>query len=320
MVRRRIMLLGMLLALTVAALGAEYQVYDMVHGSHAQTVQPAAVSSFVVTSIDGADVTGQTLLAGAVYEISFTLSVAEGLKENIILDTGFQKTGDIYWRLASRYAGVDTQAWQPGMNVINFQAVAGDAQFVLKGMVPADYVMEVLDGDEVLHRAGRIRLLAVSLESGVLVEHWEADVTDQSIENFRDTLKAKDELLQNSQTQPVFADLVRANLRTARSLGEKGYIDRAMEIMKTIPDGGWPASERFELILMGTTGGAGLVAVLLFLLFVRAKSASSFIRQRVIEQVRRLDLTEAKITKTGDASLAGEVGDIKAELEKASGR
>ena len=314
MVRRRIMLLALLLAPAVAALGA------MVHDTHAQTVQSAAISSFVVTSKDGADVTGQTLLAGVAYDIAFTLSVAEGLKENLILDTGLQKTGDIYWRLANSYAGIDTQTWQPGMNVIGFEAVAGDAQFNLKGMVPSDFVMEAQDGGEVLHRAGRIRLLAISLESGVLVEHWEADVTDQSIENFRAILQAKDALLQGTATQPVFAELVSSNLRVARSLGESGYVDRAMEIMKTIPDGGWPTSERFELILMGTTGGAGLVAILFFLLFIRAKSASAFIRQRVIEQVRRLDLTEVKLSKTGDASLAGEVGDVKTELEKASGR
>ncbi|MFQ5826226.1 MAG: hypothetical protein ACE5IA_02610 [Dehalococcoidia bacterium] len=314
MVRKRILPLALAVAVSLTTMVA------LAHISQAQTVKPAAISAFSVTTKDGADVTDKTLMAGATYKVDFTLTVAEGLKDRLTMDTGLQKTGDIYWRLGSEYPGIDTETWQPGQSAIAFEAVAGEARFSLTGVVPSDYAIQQRPNGDVLHKAKSIRLVALSLASGVLVEQREAVVIDQSIDNFLKALRAKGELLQGTGTQPVFAELVRSNLRVAQSQGDSGYIDGAMEILGAVPDRGWPAPQRSEIILFAAAGGIGLLAFIFLLLFFRARAGSGFVRQRVVEQVRKLDLTEAKVIKTGDSVLAREIGEIKTELEKISGR
>lgn len=289
-----------------------------------------AISEFKVLTIDGKD-TAAPLMAGSSYRVDFTLDVAQGVKDKVILETDMKLAGgqyQVFWELVGEYKGINTATWTPGSNQVSFDSVVGKAKFILRGAIADDFNLRIeadgktstkLDG-QVIHQKKPIRLLRLSTASGTISDEKKADVIDKSIETFNATLAAKNKVVEQQNGLPEYQKLVKSNIARAQDLAKLGLTDTATALLTEIPDKGWPQPAGSNTILYIIAGVLGIAALAFFFLMVKARGATSYVYQTVDDQVKRMDIIATKAGRLGDKALVQEINTVKDELEKISGR
>ncbi len=159
-----------------------------------------AISEYKVLTIDGKDAAAP-LMAGSSYRVDFTLDVAPGVNDTVVLETDMKLAGgqyQVFWELVGEYKGINTGTWTPGRNKVSFASEAGKAKFILRGAIADDFNLRIeadgktstkLDG-QVVHQKKAVNLLRLTLASGALSEEKKIDVIDKSIEAYQAMLAA----------------------------------------------------------------------------------------------------------------------------------
>jgi hypothetical protein len=295
----------------------------------AQTTPQIDITSYVIRTQDGSIVAGSPLRADGVYMVDFEITIAVGLEDiTLTLETPMEDVvGSPYWNLENDYPGIDTRTWQQGQPSIDFQAVEGVAQFRLMGRVPSDYTLDFLssqewDADEVLHFPRDIYPVKLLIDTRDLLDR-SVEVTDQLIDTYRQTLSEKQNLLDNTDVASEYDILASEILFQAETLSDRGYLQRAKNLLDTLPDSqsGFPApsSDESSLPLIVVIAVVAVILLIFFFLFLRARSASGLIRQQVEDEAGRLDVLLVRVSKL-DKQLAGDIEQVKEQLERLSGR
>ena len=289
-------------------------------GAKSISAQPQAVqiSSFQITTLDGTSIDNQSLMAGATYNIKFTLEIAAGINNQIVLKTDLVAYGDHFWSLDAPYGGINTSTWQPGQSEISFNAVQGTAQFELKGTVPTDYVLTSLPTGETLHVSKPINLIQLSLTGGSALDNRTQEVVDSSISTYQSTLANTQSLLKNSKADSRYIQLVSAIVTAAQKEGDAGYTDRATTMLKSMPSSGWIQPQSSNLFLWIIIGILALLMLIGFFLMYKARSDVNFIKKKADEQAKRLEILASRVRGIGDTALAGEITKVKQDLEEIS--
>jgi hypothetical protein len=289
------------------------------------------ITSFEVSNFDGSDVTGDHLMASDSYVITFTIDAGVDLGNNtLIVSTDLGKVGDVYWQLDNDYPGVNTDTWQPGMSTIEFGIVKGTAEFTLRGKVPDTYTSrKITETGAVLHLPRDMALLKLSLgPAGTLLEERSMNVIDQAINTYQKDLILRETALEQATTGPSPADVTYAALAQdvvdqAKALSLKGYVEEATDLLNTLPESaaGYPTpvqegSYTLYIIIIAALA-ALLVAALVLLL--RSRAGVSLLRQQVDEEAGKLDVLSVRLSKI-DRQLAQDIGQVKEQLERISGR
>jgi hypothetical protein len=283
-------------------------------------VASAEIAAFDISTRDGTYTKGEPLVVGVNYEIRFTIDVATGVNDTIILQTDLQRSGDRYWELLNEnYSGIDLGSWTPGQPNISFNATPGTAAFVLTGTVPEEYTTTELENAEALHRSGSIMMLNLSLQSGGDLEGKSIEVIDSSILTYRDALSSRQGLLNKTETVPEYAGLVGKMISQAENQAESGYTERATALLQAIPVIDWPemveeGSGSSNVVLYVILAILAVIAVAVIVLMLRSRSTASFLKQRVDDQANKLDIVEARVQKLGEKSLTGEISQIRDTL------
>ncbi len=291
---------------------------------YAQTPSPAIIESYTIENIDGSNVTNGPLMAGATYTVSFEVNVGVDLANTtLILSTPLTKVEDIYWSLKNDYAGVDTNLWQPGQADIEFDVVKGLAKFTLKGSVPSDYTSEKLSNDDYLHFPRNISLVRLSLgPDATLLDEFPVEVRDQAIVAYQQTMTEKASLLKTTDADPKYENLATEIIALAEGLYSKGYVEEATSLLNTLPESAsdfpTPVPEGSYTIYIVIIVILAVILIAFLILFFRAKSNSSFIRQQVDEEAGKLDVLSVRTSKI-DKQLARDIDQVKEQLERISG-
>ncbi len=282
--------------------------------------QPQAVqlSNFQISTLDGTSVGSQNLMAGATYDIKFTLEIASGVNNQVVLKTDLGVYGDHYWSLVSPYSGINTSTWQPGQSQITFNAVQGTAQFELQGTVPTDYVLTALPTGETLHVSKTINLIQLSLAGGSALDNQTQTVIDSSIATYQSALANTQSLIKNSRADSRYIQLVNAMVTAAQNEGKAGYTERATTLLQSIPSSGWIQPQSSNLFLWIIVGVLAVLMLVGFFLMFRARSNVDFVKKKADEQAKRLEILASRVRGIGDAALAGEITKVKQDLEEIS--
>lgn len=287
----------------------------------AQQLASVSITDFEVTTLDGKPVRDDVLMAGTTYRVNFAIEAAAGLKERCILKTDLIRTFglDRFWSLKASYAGIDSASWQPGQPTISFDAVPGKAQLALEGTVPENWVSETIDDGQVLHLAKNISLVDLSLESGTAVASRQLEVIDRSIEEYRNVLSSKNQLLANMDADPAFASLAKSMVASAEAEAKIGYTDLAMETLKSIPSSGWTQRHGSTTYLWIIIGILAVIAGASVFLLMRARSETGFLKRQTDSQAKRLQVLAMKASRIGDKTLTEGIQQVRKELEEAVG-
>ena len=282
--------------------------------------QAVQISSFHITTLDGKSVDNQTLMAGATYNIKFTLEIASGINNKVVLKTDLIKTGDHLWSLDAPYQGIDTTTWQPGQSEISFNAIQGTAQFELQGSVPANYVLVALQNGETLHISKPISLVQVSLAGDSTLDDRTQNVIDLSIGTYQSALADTESLLKTSKADSRYIELVNTLVSSAQKEGNAGYTDRATAMLQSVPKSGWIPQQSSNVFLWVIIGILAVLTLAGFFLMYKARGDLNFVKKRTDEQAKRLEIIASRVRGIGDATLAGEITKVKQGLEEMSER
>ena len=286
--------------------------------SLADQPQAVQISSFQITTLDGTSVGSQNLMAGATYDIKFSLEIAAGINNQIELQTDLAAYGDHFWSLDSSYGGIDTSTWQPGQAKITFNAVEGTVQFELQGTVPTDYVGTSLPTGETLHISKQINLVQLSLAGGTSLGGQQQGVVDSSIVAYQTALANDQSLLKNSKADPRYIQLINSIVSSAQKEGDSGYTDRATALLQVIPSSGWIQSQSSDLFLWIIVGVLAVLMLAGFFLMFKARSDVDFVKKKADEQAKRLEILASRVRGIGDSALASEITKVKQDLEELS--
>ena len=312
---RKLWLLSFLLLAGLLALSA--------WPASAQELAPATITAFEITTIDGKAIKDAPLMTGGTYKANFTIEVAAGLKENCVLKTSLERASgmDRFWTLKGTYAGIDSKSWQPGQPSFTFQAIEGTAQLELVGTVPADYLSKDLADGQTLNVSKTLPILELSLASGTIVFDRQIEVVNNSIEEYRDALSARKQLLENTNADPAYTNLVQALISRAEAEANLGYTDLAMGTLNTIPSTGWvklqnQASTVYPWIIVGVLA---IVAAIGLFLYMKTRGKISYFRKQSDNQAKSLKILAKKASRIGDPSLTAGIEQMQKELDESTG-
>jgi hypothetical protein len=289
----------------------------------AQELAPATITKFEITTVDGKAVKEAPLMSGGTYKINFTIQVAAGLKENCILKTSLERASgmDRFWTLKGTYPGIDSESWQPGQPNITFQALEGTADLELVGTVPADYLSKDLADGQTLNMSKQIPIIELALESGTVVFARQIEVVNNSIEEYRDALNAKTLLLERTESDPAYSNLIQALIDRAEAEAKLGYTDLAMNTLNAIPDSGWvkPQGQSSTLYLWIIAGILAIIAVISSFLLMQTRGKLSYFRRQSDNQAKNLKILAKKASRIGDPSLTAGIEQLQKELDESTG-
>lgn len=293
-------------------------------GSHpvgAQKVAPAKITSFDVTTLDNKPIGDTPLMAGASYKVNFTMEVAAGLNEKCVLKTSMDRSSgsDRFWTLKGDYPGIDPQTWQPGQQSFSFDAVGGTAQLQLEGSIPADYVSESLSNGQTLHISKKMPVVELSFESGTVIADQQMEVIDNSIEQYRNILNTKQELLANTASDPSYSNLVKSLLSSAEAEAKVGQTDLAIGTLNRIPNSGWVAPRKSSYYQWIIIGILAIIAAGSVFMLMKSRSELSFFRRQSDSQAKNLQILAKKASRIGDPSLVAGIEQVRKELEQSEG-
>ena len=283
-------------------------------------VVPIIVASFEVSTLDARRVGSQPLMAGATYQVSFTLEIAAGVKDKATLKTAMTRTGDRYWSMSGNYSGIDVKTWQPGQPEITFDTVEGKVQMKLQGSVPADFVEVDGPTGEEYHISKPISLLRVSLPGGRVLEEKSQEVIDKSIEDYRALLGEKQELLLNTGADRRYVALVESVVAASEIVAENGNTEGATDMLLAIPESGWIEPQQSSLYQWVIIGVLAAACAVLLLVYFRSRSEFEFARRRVDDEAKRLEVLSSRARGIGDSRLSEEIDKVRTNLEGMSGR
>ncbi|MFP4642080.1 MAG: hypothetical protein ACOC7P_00345 [Chloroflexota bacterium] len=292
------------------------------HAAIAQEVTPVKIVEFEVSAQDGQAVSpDDPLMTGAVYQIAFAIDVGTSVKDQLVLSTQLERTGDRYWNLTNEdYEGVDVNTWQPGRQEISFQPVEGIARFSLTGRIPEEYTRTPLETGEILHNAKSIQLLELSLGTSGFMEERKSSVIDDSIAEYRKQLEIKESLLEEVDGDPGYESLVKGIIGQAKAEANDGYTRRAVELLQTIPESGWTQPRGSNMLFIVIAAVLAVIALIAIVLVFRSRSEAQFLKKQSDAQAKKLELVSTKVSKLGDKGISEEVNRVKDELRSMSGR
>ncbi len=143
------------------------------------------------------------------------------------------------------------------------------------------------------------------------------------VQEYEQAKSAKLNVLQSTETQPEYEQLVSEMIALADDLNAAGYSNNAIDVLEALPGSALEYPEpiagdsSFIYIIVIVIVVILLIAVLALLL--RARSNVSFVKQQVDEEIGRLDVLLVRIGRV-DKQLARDVEQVKEQLERLSGR
>jgi hypothetical protein len=280
--------------------------------------QPVQISSFHVTTLDGKSVDNQTLMAGQAYNIKFTLEIASGINNKVVLKTELLPSGDHYWSLDSSYKGINADTWQPELSAISFDAIQGTIQLELQGSIPTNYALMTLPTGEDLHISKSISLIRLFLDSDAMLDNKTQQVIDTSIDTYESTFANSQSLLKDSKADSHYLELVKALVLSAQKEGDAGYTDRATAMLQSVSKSGLMAQQSsyvFSWVIIGILAVSTLTG---FFIVYKSQRNLSFIKKKTDIQAKRLEFLASRLQGTGDTTIVGEITKVKQYLEKLS--
>lgn len=289
--------------------------------AEAQQAARVTLTGYKVQTIDGRD-TKEPLMAGSSYLIEFALQIPKDVRDTITLETDLKLVGNQYWALPTDYKGINLQTVVPARRQIAFSAeFEGKPKFTLTGAVPEDLTSVKDNSGKVIpgiHLKKPVRLLILSSASGTIKDERRMEAIDKSIETYQNTLAAKREVVESQSGEENFINIIRSLVKEAQTLAAAGYTDSATSLLKAIPDKGWPQPPTSNTLLYLVIGVVALVAVFAFFLVIKSRGASSYARNVIEDQVKRLDVVSVKAGRLGDKPLVQEINAVKDELDRIS--
>ncbi|GEM_PF-2169086 len=311
-----------------------------------------AIADYKVQTIDGKDAPAP-IMAGSSYVVTFTLQIAKGVNDTIILRTDMDQVNAStpFWVLPA-YEGINAAAVNPNRNQISFNAgPGGNPAFKLTAKVPDNFntqlaadsaktfkvtgvkqpdgisgvvfddgktFVNALPTGKLVHLKRSMTLLTLGSGSGTIKDAKPIDVQDKSIETYNATFTQKKDAIEGQDLDPFLVKMVSGVVAQAQAMATAGYTDEAAALLQTLPDKGWPQAGASNTMLYAVIGVLAVLAVLLGFLMIKAKGAASYSRGVVEDQVKRLDVVSVKAGRLGDKVLVQEINAVKDELDRVS--
>ena len=263
------------------------------------------------------DQTGKPVVAGGIYTTNFKIVIgAERPEQELILETGFDEMEDVIWRLNNEYSGIDTTTWTPGNKSFSLQEIKGEADISLTARVPPEFTLDEITEDYDRHFVRSISLIKLRLPTGVILDEMIVNVTDTTMQEFERAISERVASVESSSADPKFTTFYWEMIGLANSFRDRGDVQQALDLTGALPlAAAFPVGSTDVTIFLAGIGGLAIIVAVFAVLWIRTKSASSFLARQVDSQARKLDMSLVKISRM-DKALATEITQIKEDLTK----
>ena len=268
---------------------------------------------------------GQPLLAGHNYNVTLTLTVPftqSIVNFTVSLDPSMTLSGPQYWYvLTPGYAGYSPASFTPGSPGVTFTQVQGTVILSAVFTIPATFTTHVLNNSEGVPIEVRFAkpafdlITAFVVPGGSRVGNFSLTISDDAIQTYLNTYSQKSTLISSGKIDPAYTTVVNALLSQAQKIYTSGLPVRATELLNTLNTESFPTppSTTVFTLLMVSTVVLALVALLLALMWVRARSKHGFSGSIVSDAQKELASLEVTAGKY-DKVLAERLRKLKEQL------
>jgi len=274
-------------------------------------------SDVVIKDQNGVDQTGESVVAGGIYQTNFKIVIgAERPEQELILETELDEMEDVIWRLNNDYSGIDTTTWTPGNKSISLQEIKGEADISLTARIPPEFTLDKVTEDYDRHFVRPISLIRLKLTTGVVLDERIVNVTDTTMQELDRLIGERVVSVESSSADAKFTGFYWEMIGLARSFRDRGDVQQALDLTGALPlAAAFPVGSTDVTIFLAGIGGLAVLMAVFAVLWIRTKSVSGLISRQVDSQARKLDLSLVKIGRL-DKALATEITQIKDDLTK----
>jgi hypothetical protein len=276
-------------------------------------------------STTGAEVI-DNLLEGVALNVTFTITVPMTVPDSTLtLTTNMQHaiTQDRYWELkTTAYPVVD---YNPNQQTVVFSQSQGNLTIACYGIIPTGLTTSSTGGGAQTHKPFAFTMVKLSGPSGEFLDEIKSWIIDDKIAEYNDLLGQSQNSLQQLKEQGVaaaYSALYENVIAGAEAAADVGFIDNAISQLNQLAITESPpvatGTSMFDTLFLPVAGALAAVAIIIMVLFFRARGKAGYVSQVVEDQIRDLEGLTLRASKV-DKTLSSGLETIEDRLKRAVG-
>jgi hypothetical protein len=277
-------------------------------------------------STAGASTTGDSLIEGVSLNVTITITVPMTVPDSTLtLSTSLQKatTQDRYWELKTTAYPVEN--YNPNQQTVIFSQSAGNFTISCYGTIPIGLTTTSAGSGTEMHIPQAFSLISLIGPNNQALDQIKPYVIDSRIAEYQALNDQSNSTLQDLIAQgaaPAYVALYTNVINGATAAAKEGFIDNAISQLNQLSITEAPpvssGASMGDTLFLPVAGALAAIAVIVVVLFLRARGKASYVSQVVEDQIRDLEGLTLRASKV-DKTLSSGLETIEDRLKRAVG-
>lgn len=276
-------------------------------------------------STAGASTTGDSLIEGVSLNVTITITVPMTVPDSTLtLSTSLQKatTQDKYWELKTTAYPVEN--YNPNQQTVTFSQSAGNFTISCYGTIPIGLTTTSAGSGTEMHIPKAFSLISLTGPNNQVLDQIKPYVIDSRIAEYQVLDDQSNDTLQGLIAQgaaPAYVALYTNVINGAEAAAKEGFIDNAISQLNQLSITEAPpvsGASMGDTLFLPVAGALAAIAVIVVVLFLRARGKVSYVSQVVEDQIRDLEGLTLRASKV-DKTLSSGLETIEDRLKRAVG-
>jgi len=277
-------------------------------------------------STAGATTAGDNLLEGVSLNVTITITVPMTVPDSTLtLSTSLQKatTQDKYWELKT--TAYPVQDYNPNQQTVTFSQSAGNLTISCYGTIPTGLTTTSAGSGTEMHIPKAFLLISLTGPNNQALDQIKPYVIDSNIAEYQVLHDKSKNTLQTLIAQgaaPAYVALYTNVINGAEAASKEGFIDNAISQLNQLAITEAPpvatGATMGDTLFLPVAGALAAIAVIVVVLFLRARGKASYVSQVVEDQIRDLEGLTLRASKV-DKTLSSGLETIEERLKRAVG-
>jgi hypothetical protein len=290
------------------------------------TVRDLATGEIILQRTQTGTSSADNLLEGQEVNVTITIDVPITVPDSTLsLSTSMQHSSsqDRYWELKT--TSYTVQGYNPNTQTVTFSQTEGTLTISCYGLIPTGLTTTSSGSGTQLHKPYPFALVKLTGPSGETLDKVEPMVIDAKIAEFNNLLDGSKDNLQtlvDQGTAQAYVSLYTNVITGSEAAAEEGFVDNAISQLHQLAITEAPpvaaTASMADTLFLPLVGALAAIAVIIMVLFFRARGKASYVSQVVEDQIRDLEGLTLRASKV-DKSLSSGLETVEERLKRAVG-
>jgi hypothetical protein len=290
------------------------------------TVRDLYTGEIILQKSTAGATTGGNLLEGVSLNVTITITVPMTVPDSTLtLSTSLQKatTQDKYWELKT--TAYPVKNYNPNQQTVTFSQSAGTLTISCYGTIPLGLTTTSAGSGTQMHIPKAFSLISLIGPNNQALDQIKPYVIDSRLAEYQFLHEQSNSTLQDLTAQgaaPAYIALYTNVINGAEAAAKEGFIDNAISQLNQLSITEAPpvatGASMGDTLFLPVVGALAAIAVIVVVMFFRARGKASYVSQVVEDQIRDLEGLTLRASKV-DKTLSSGLETIEDRLKRAVG-